>query len=98
MSRQVSSMAELIRSYEGHPVAILCMRYWYRGIVQHVGADFVTLSHARAVEQTGPSANQQATTEDPVPSDIHVKIDVIELVCQPAWVWHEMPVKKESVQ
>jgi hypothetical protein len=80
-------------SYIGLPLAILCARYWYRGIVSEVGRDYITLSHVRAVEVTGPASSPTPTTEDPVPSDLTISTGAIEQFCQPLWVWHEMPIK-----
>ena len=72
----------------GQPVAILCMRYWYRGVLKVISDGCITLSDAKAVEQTGGASEATPSTEDAIPSDIIINSDVIELVCQPAWVWH----------
>jgi len=88
------TLAEVIADkYIGQPLAILCARYWYRGIVVEAGKDFVSLSHVRAVEVTGPAASASPQTEDPVPSDMTISTGAIEQFCQPLWVWHEMPVE-----
>lgn len=88
------TLADVIReNYSEQPLAILCARYWYRGIVVEAGKDYITLSHVRAVEVTGPAASAQPQTEDPVPSDMTISTGAIEQFCQPLWVWHEMPVK-----
>lgn len=88
------TLADVIADqYKDQPLAILCARYWYRGIVVDTGRDYVTLSHVRAVEVTGPAASAQPQTEDPVPSDMTISTGAIEQFCQPLWVWHEMPVK-----
>ena len=62
--------ADLMEQYLGKPLAILCVRYWYRGRVAEVGEDFVTLTDALAVERTGPASGEAAPTEDPIPSDL----------------------------
>ena len=86
------TIADVIaENYLNEPLAILCARYWYRGIVSDVGRDYVTLSHVRAVEVTGPAASDHPQTEDPVPSDMTISTGAIEQFCQPLWVWHEMP-------
>ena len=82
--------AEFFGKYLGQPIAILCARYWYRGILQEIGADTIVLSNVRAVEQTGPSNNASPAQEDVVPSDMIISLDAMEQFCQPAWVWHEM--------
>ena len=88
------SIADVIAEhYLGQPLAILCARYWYRGIVSEVGRDYVTLSEVRAVEVTGPAANATPQTEDPVPSDMTISTGAIEQFCQPLWVWHGLDHK-----
>ncbi len=85
------SMADVIaENYTGQPLAILCARYWYRGIVAEAGTDYVILSHVRAVEVTGPAAEPRPQTEDPIPSDMVIAVGAIEQFCQPYWVWHEL--------
>ena len=95
MSKETTKggIAEEIKEYIGEPLAILCARYWYRGMVRVVGQDYVKLSDVRAVEVTGAATSLVPQTEDPVPSDMIISVGAIEQVCQPAWVWHEMPVK-----
>ena len=91
-SKEFTGIAGEIEQYVGEPLAILCARYWYRGMVRKVGQDFVKLSDVRAVEVTGAATSLVPQTEDPVPSDMTISVGAIEQVCQPAWVWHEMPV------
>lgn len=89
------TLADVIaEEYMDQPLAILCARYWYRGIVKAAGKDYITLSHVRAVEVTGPAASAVPQTEDPVPSDLTISTGAIEQFCQPLWVWHEMPGEK----
>ena len=87
------TIAREIAEYINEPLAILCARYWYRGMVRAVGTDYVKLSDVRAVEVTGAATSVVPQTEDPVPSDMIISVGAIEQVCQPAWVWHEMPVE-----
>lgn len=75
-----------LRGYLDAPIAILCMRYWYRGILSEVGTDYVVLTNARAVEITGRATNTTPQTEDVIPSDVLLKTAVIEIVCWPTWV------------
>jgi hypothetical protein len=86
---------EQLVGLEGQPVAILCARYWYRGLLKEVGVDHVVLSNPRAVEVTGSAQSQTPEREDPIPSDLYVRIDFMEIVCQPTWVRHEM--SKQSI-
>lgn len=84
---------ERLLGYKGQPVAILCARYWYRGILADVGEDHVVLSNPRAVEVTGSAQQDRPEREDPIPSDLMIRIDFMEIVCQPTWVYHEMDEK-----
>lgn len=80
--------AKALKAYEKKPVAVLCMRYWYRGILSKIEDGYVVLSDAKAVEQTGSASGSEPDTEDPIPSDVIINLDAVEIVCQPAWVWH----------
>ncbi len=84
---------ERLCQYEGQPVAILCARYWYRGYLAEVGKDHVVLSTPRAVEVTGSASQNHPEREDVIPSDVMIRIDFMEIVCQPSWVYHEMEDK-----
>jgi len=83
MSREFS---DELYGYLEQPIAILCMRYWYRGILREVGKNYCVLDPVRAVEVSGPATAQSTQTEDIIPSRVVLKLDVIELVCQPTWV------------
>ena len=67
------------------PVAILCARYWYRGILVQVGKDFAILDNAKAVETTGASSSVRPDQEDPIPSLWCVSLDAVEAFGQPLW-------------
>ena len=86
-SDKSSGMEKFLLALLGAPIALLCMRYWYRGIVASVGGGVVTLSHPRVVEVPGVSASTCPYTEDPVPSDVVINLASVEIACQPAWVW-----------
>lgn len=88
------SRSKYLDGLVGQPVAFLCARYWYRGMLVEVGDDFVVLENARAVETTGKASDSKPNVEDPIPSQLMISMMALEIVCQPAWVWHEMPVKK----
>jgi len=83
MEKRRTMAGVISEQYVDQPIAILCARYWYRGIVREAGLDYVTLSNVRAVEVTGPAANDRPNTEDPVPSDMTISIGAIEQFCQP---------------
>jgi hypothetical protein len=88
----MNDMMSVLKTYKGEPVAILCCRYWYRGIVADVGDNVVTLTNPRAVEITGVSTGARPSREDPIPSDIHVALASVELVCQPTWCFADYNV------
>jgi hypothetical protein len=89
-----ATLADAIReAYLDLPVAILCARYWYRGMLRVVGSDYIALSNVRAVEVTGPAATAFPQTEDPVPSDMYISLNAVEQICQPFWAWPNMPIK-----
>jgi hypothetical protein len=85
---QSQSMLGMLQKKLGEPVAILCMRYWYRGFLVSASADLLVLSNAFAVEQTGPASNVAPQREDAIPCDVHINPNVIEICIQPAWCTH----------
>jgi hypothetical protein len=82
-----------LAKYKGKPIAALCARYWYRGILSEIDDNWAVLSFARAVEVTGSATQPIPSAEDPIPSDVMVSLGAVEIVCQPLWVWHDMPIK-----
>jgi len=82
------TIQEYLETFVGQPIAVLCMRYWYRGRLTKIGDGFIVLSEANAVEQTGSASSQEPSQEDAIPSDVFIKTMAIEIICQPAWVWH----------
>ena len=98
MSDKKRSISDALAEYKDQPLAILCARYWYRGMLREIGEDFVKLSDVRAVEVTGAASSLVPQTEDQVPSDMIISVGAIEQVCQTAWVWHEMPVAMPESQ
>ena len=86
------TLLDMVASYTGQPVAILCSGNWYRGILREVGTDYVVLEPARAVADPGPLNADRPKVEYPIPSSVIVGTSAIALLCQPAWAWFEMPV------
>lgn len=78
-------LAEILQSYIGQPLAILCARFNYRGILSKVGNNFVVLAQARAVESSGASSQERPSNEDPIGSSVIISINAIELIYQPNW-------------
>ena len=87
-------MLDLLASYTGQPIAVLCSGSWYRGVLKEVGTDYIILDPARAVAQTGPFNAEKPAVESAIASAAIVSAANVELVCQPAWAWFEMPVAK----
>lgn len=67
------------------PVAVLCSRYHYRGILTNISEDGLVLSKARAVEISGGSQRECPEQEDKIDSNIFVNKHCIELIYQPNW-------------
>lgn len=82
------ALGQKIAEYLDKPLALLCARYWYRGIVDEVGEDFVVLRDPRAVEVSGPADGEAPLNEDQVPSEMIISLWAVEMISQPAWVAH----------
>ena len=78
-------MASLLQEYIGQPVAVLCARFNYRGIVSKVTDDCVVLAQARAVEASGASSQDSPSSEDNIGSSVIISLNAVELDYQPNW-------------
>ena len=78
-------MKDALQMYIGQPLAILCARFNYRGLLSTVGEDFVVLAQARAVESSGASSQDRPSNEDPIGSSVVISLNAVELVYQPNW-------------
>ena len=78
-------MKDALQMYVGQPLAILCARFNYRGILSTVCEDFVVLAQARAVESSGASSQDRPSNEDPIGSSVVISLNAVELVYQPNW-------------
>jgi len=78
-------MREVLNDYVGQPIAILCARFNYRGILSKVTDDCVVLAQARAVESSGASSQERPSNEDPIGSSVVISMNAIELCYQPNW-------------
>ena len=85
-----SNMANVMKEYVGQPVAILCARFNYRGILSKVTDDCVILAQARAVESSGASNSERPNGEDPIGSSVIISLNAVELVYQPNWVFSSL--------
>ena len=83
-------MKDALQMYIGQPLAILCARFNYRGILSVVGEDFVVLAKARAVESSGASSQERPSNEDPIGSSVIISLNAVELIYQPAWCFSSL--------
>lgn len=90
ITSEATSMADVFQEYIGQPVAILCARYNYRGILSKVLPDCVVLAQARAVESSGPSNSDRPATEDPIGSSVVISLNAVEILYQPNWVYADL--------
>ena len=81
------TLVGIVSHFIGQPVAVLCARYQYRGILSKVAKDgsCIVISDAKSVEVSGPSSATKPNTEDEIASDVMVKLDAVEIVYQPRW-------------
>jgi hypothetical protein len=82
-----ADMQETLSQFIGQPIAILCARFNYRGIMSFVGKDHVVLAQARAVESSGASSQERPSNEDPVGSSVIISMNAIELCYFPNWCY-----------
>lgn len=82
---KVPSRQQVLHQYMGQPIAVLCARFAYRGVLSAVGDDYLILAQARAVESSGASSSDRPNSEDPIGSSVMVSLDALELVYQPNW-------------
>lgn len=73
-------MRDALRVYLGQPLAVLCARFNYRGILSAIGEDFLVLAQARAVESSGASAQERPSNEDVIGSSVVISLNAVELV------------------
>jgi hypothetical protein len=82
-----SSMAVVLQEYIGQPVAVLCARFNYRGILSKVCDDCLVLAQARAVESSGASNSERPNSEDPIGSSVIISLNAVELIYQANWTF-----------
>lgn len=74
-----------LKEYLGKPIAVLCQKYVYRGILAKVNDDSIILSKAKQVETSGASKGSAPEKEENCGDSLMVWIRSIELVFQPNW-------------
>jgi hypothetical protein len=82
-----SNMSLILQDYIGQPIAVLCARFNYRGILSKVTDDCLVLAQARAVESSGASSSDRPNSEDPIGSSVIISLNAVELIYQPNWVF-----------
>lgn len=75
----------VVEPYEGNRVAVLCNRYWYRGIVKKATSDCIVLEKGIAVEIAGKPEDAKSKVEDWIGSDVFIPRTTIEMICHPKW-------------
>ena len=81
------TLKESLTQFVGQPIAILCARFNYRGILSAVGEDHVVLAQARAVESSGASNQERPSNEDPIGSSVIISLNAVELCYFPRWAY-----------
>ena len=87
---KAQTMKDALQAYVGQPLAILCARFNYRGILSTVGEDFVVLAQARAVESSGASSQERPSNEDQIGSSVVISLNAVELIYQPNWAFSSL--------
>lgn len=62
----MKKLARKLKSWIGKKVAVICPRYQYRGFLTAANKDFLTLSNACAVEDSGATHLTKPVIEDPI--------------------------------
>ena len=88
---------ELLKKYRatGQPVAVICNRYVYRGLVSGIGSDHFVLEKPWAISATGKCQSDKAADEEPIGSSIAIRYSAIEIVFQPDWAFAPLEVGYE---
>ena len=97
MLNGLTTFGDIINQHLGQKIAVLCARYQYRGVVAHVGDDFIVLANARSVEISGPSAKAEPEREDDIGGFVIIKHDAIEIAYQPTWSQWPLSFEEEPV-
>ena len=78
-------MYEKAMQLRGRRVACWCVRYTYRGVLSEVHDDCLVLTDPFVVEISGGNMEAKVKTEDPIPGEVIVKLDAIEILYTPNW-------------
>lgn len=80
-----ASMAQVAQQFLGQPVAVLCARYNYRGILSHVGEDCLRSRRRVRLKPLALLARRPPNTEDPIGSSVIISLGAVEIIYQPRW-------------
>lgn len=86
----MSVVVDHLKSLIDQPIAVLAARYWYRGVLAGADETGILIRNPRAVEATGPATGAVPQTEDVIPSDLLIRTEFVECICQPTWCFHEV--------
>jgi hypothetical protein len=82
-----NKLQKTLQQFVGQPIAVLCARFNYRGILSFVGDDHLVLAQARAVESSGASSQERPSNEDVIGSSVIISLNAIELCYWPNWAY-----------
>jgi hypothetical protein len=74
-----------IQDSKRNRVAVICVRYSYRGTIKQVTPDCLTLTDCYAVEEAGPAMADHVKAEDKIGGDLDISLAAIEIFFQPPW-------------
>lgn len=79
MKRIVEIEGDGLQSLLGEKVLIMCMNYFYTGVLSGVNEDSIALNEAQIVYETGPFSNKKFKDSQNLPADEwFVRIETIE--------------------
>jgi len=88
-------LKKMLSNIKGERIAILCLRYHYRGILAYSSDNFCILTNATAVEVSGPAGWEKPRIEDPMTKPLVIFYDAIEIIHFPNWIKAPLPGEKD---
>ena len=86
---------DAVSSYMGQAVAVLCPKWFYRGVVKNVGGGVLTLFPAFAVSISGAATSTIPLEECSVSGDVFIPLAAMEMLCQPPWASYGIGKKEK---
>ena len=87
-------MKKYFEARKGEPIAILCARHWWRGIIADVQDDGVMLADTILVYETGKMDGATPKSDEACGTDTFLSYGAIELFGQFPWCFHGYDKKK----